>query len=131
MVESPFPSSFQAFGEEPVESLNEEEYSRFVESDSPFPSIYELENPLEPQGIVAPEMEEYVAFLNELYDEEFNDAIADLADEATEIYQNQFSSIVCEIGQVDAEFVDNHEWFLQIAIELVKTLLAVATDERQ
>jgi len=92
MVESPFPSSFQAFGEEPVESLNEEEYSRFVESDSPFPSIYELENPLEPQGIVAPEMEEYVAFLNELYDEEFNDAIADLADEATEIYQNQFES---------------------------------------
>ena len=79
MVESPFPSSFQAFGEEPVESLNEEEYSRFVESDSPFPSIYELENPLEPQGIVAPEMEEYVAFLNELYDEEFNDAIADFS----------------------------------------------------
>jgi len=91
-IESPFPSSFQSFSEEPAESLNEEEYSTFTEADSPFPSIYELENPLETQGIVAPEMEEYVAFLNELYDEEFNDAIADLADEATEIYQNQFES---------------------------------------
>ncbi|MEM9165067.1 MAG: hypothetical protein AAGC54_18610, partial [Cyanobacteria bacterium P01_F01_bin.4] len=64
----------------------------FVESDSPFPSIYELENPLERPGIVAPEMEEYVAFLNELYDEEFDDAIADFADEAVELYHGQFES---------------------------------------
>ncbi|MEQ9482269.1 hypothetical protein [Coleofasciculus sp. F4-SAH-05] len=91
-IESPFPSSFQFVREEPGISEQVEEYSSFTESDTPFPSIYELENPLESQGIVAPEMEEYVTFLNELYDEEFNEVIAELVDEATELYQDQFES---------------------------------------
>ncbi|MEO0459091.1 MAG: hypothetical protein AAF152_21275, partial [Cyanobacteria bacterium P01_A01_bin.114] len=94
-TESPFPSSFPIAGEEP--GLEQAEASSdfaesFVESDSPFPSVYELEDPLPASGIVAPEMEEYVAFLNELYDEEFDDAIADLADEAAELYHGQFES---------------------------------------
>lgn len=92
VIESPFPSSSQFVHEESGISEQTEEYSSFTESDSPFPSIYELENPLDSQGIVAPEMEEYVTFLNELYEEEFNEAIAELADEATELYQNQFET---------------------------------------
>ncbi|MEL6940214.1 MAG: hypothetical protein AAFO84_13585 [Cyanobacteria bacterium J06598_1] len=76
---------------EPSEQV-EEAFSDFLSSESPFPSIYELENPLERAGLVAPEMEEYVAFLNELYDQEFDDAISDLADEATEFYHGQFES---------------------------------------
>jgi hypothetical protein len=89
-IESPFPSSVEFVREEPDSSDSAGEY--FIEPDSPFPSIYELENELEQEGIVAPEMEEYVAFLDELYDEEFNDAIADLIDEATDLYQEQFES---------------------------------------
>ncbi|MBW4615454.1 MAG: hypothetical protein KME21_19685 [Desmonostoc vinosum HA7617-LM4] len=92
VIESPFPSSSQFVDEEPGISEQAMQDSSFTESDSPFPSIYELENPLESQGIVAPEMEEYVTFLNELYDEEFNEAIAELADDATELYQEQFAS---------------------------------------
>lgn len=92
VIESPFPPSAQFVHENPGISGQTEEYSSLAESDSPFPSIYELENPLDSHSIVAPEMEEYVTFLNELYDEEFNEAIAELADEATELYQNQFET---------------------------------------
>jgi hypothetical protein len=54
---------------------------------SPFLSIYESE---EAGGLIDPEIEEYVAFLNELYDEEFDDAVATLMDEASAIYETQF-----------------------------------------
>lgn len=90
-IESPFPSSFPMAQEE-FEAGQEEASSDFVESDSPFPSIYELEDPLERPGVVVPEMEEYIAFLNELYDQEFDDAVLDLADEAAELYHGQFES---------------------------------------
>ncbi|MGB3301033.1 MAG: hypothetical protein WBA76_22415 [Phormidesmis sp.] len=96
-LESPFPSSFSMAGEtaetaEPSDTASGFTSSGFTESDSPFPSIYELENPLNRPGIVSPEMETYVAFLNELYDQEFDEAVLDLADEATELYHEQFES---------------------------------------
>lgn len=55
---------------------------------SPFLSLYESE---ESGGLLDPEAEEYVAFLNELYDEEFTEALAGLVDEATAIYEAQFT----------------------------------------
>ena len=95
-IESPFPSSFPAAGAVAETAEQAEATSDFpedsTESESPFPSIYELENPLDRPGIIAPERESYVAFLNELYDQEFDDAILDLADEAAELYHEQFES---------------------------------------
>lgn len=93
-IESPFPSSYSSAKEEKENTEEKVTPSSFFEADSPFPSIYESESLLESesQGIVAPEMEEYVAFLNELYDEEFNDVIAELVDEATELYQSHFEN---------------------------------------
>lgn len=54
---------------------------------SPFLSLYESE---EGGGLVDPETEEYVAFLNELYDEEFDEALSALVDEAAAIYETHF-----------------------------------------
>lgn len=56
-------------------------------SNSPFLSLYELEGS---SLLGDPETEEYVAFLNELYDEEFEEALATLVDEAAAIYETQF-----------------------------------------
>jgi len=53
---------------------------------SPFLSRYESEE----GGFVDPEAEEYAAFLNELYDTEFDEALSALVSEATAIYETQF-----------------------------------------
>lgn len=54
---------------------------------SPFLSLYESE---EAGGLIDPEAEEYAIFLNELYDEEFHEALAGLVEEAAAIYETQF-----------------------------------------
>jgi len=54
---------------------------------SPFLSLYESE---EGAGLVDPEAEEYVTFLNEFYDEEFDEALYALVDEAAAIYETRF-----------------------------------------
>jgi hypothetical protein len=53
---------------------------------SPFVSIYEME---EYGGTVDPRAEEYVAFLSELYDEEFDEAIFELVNEAAALYEER------------------------------------------
>ena len=58
-----------------------------VPPSSPFLSLYESE---EGGGLVDPETEKYVAFLNELYDEEFDEALSTLVDEAAAIYETHF-----------------------------------------
>uniref|UniRef100_A0A831TXT9 Uncharacterized protein n=1 Tax=Geobacter metallireducens TaxID=28232 RepID=A0A831TXT9_GEOME len=55
---------------------------------SPFLSFYEAEGG---GGPMDPEAEEYVAFLNELHDEEFDEALSSLADEAAAIYEARFA----------------------------------------
>jgi hypothetical protein len=75
-----------------VRSFEIEEVSReFLEtttpSSSPFLSLYEFE---EGGGLVDPETDEYVTFLNELYDEEFDNALSTLVDEAAVIYETHF-----------------------------------------
>jgi len=57
-------------------------------SHSPFLSVYESE---EGGGLVDPQAEEYVQFLNELHDEEFDEALFELAGEAAALYDSRFS----------------------------------------
>ncbi len=54
---------------------------------SPFVSVYESE---EGADFVSPETREYVTFLNEFYDEEFDEALSTLVDEASAIYGAHF-----------------------------------------
>src|SRR5215210_6746884 len=54
---------------------------------SPFLSLYESE---EGAGLVDPEAEEYVTALTEFYDEEFDEALYALVDEAAAIYETRF-----------------------------------------
>ncbi|QBQ54754.1 hypothetical protein [Nitrosococcus wardiae] len=60
-----------------------------LQSVSPFVSVYEMEDGEER---VDPESEEFVQFVSELYDEEFDEAVFELVTEASELYDNQFVS---------------------------------------
>lgn len=70
-----------------AEETNGRAIETLVPSRSPFLSLYESEAG---RGAVDPEAEEYLTFLNELYDEEFDDALANLVDEAAAIYETHF-----------------------------------------
>lgn len=59
-----------------------------VPRSSPFLSLYESD---EVGGLVDPESEEYVVFLNELHDEEFHEALASVWNEAAAIYETRFA----------------------------------------
>ena len=88
--ETPFPDQSMGFVSEESEREDEQKtYSDSYQLDSPFQSIYELESE---EGIVDPETEAVMEFLDELYDEEFDEAIYELIDEADELYQNRFES---------------------------------------
>lgn len=56
-------------------------------SGSPFLSVYQSEE----EGGVDPRGEEYVAFLTELHDEEFDEALFELVNEAAALYEERFS----------------------------------------
>jgi hypothetical protein len=78
-----------------VRSFTEEEIpARMAESParagpgSPFLAVYELEEGTRLDS----QTEEYVSFLNELYDEQFNEALSNLVDEAAAIYQTTFAN---------------------------------------
>ena len=77
-----------------VQSFVAEEQSRDViepetagPSISPFLSLYESE---QGAGLADPETEEYVTFLNEFYDEEFDETLYALVNEAAAIYETNF-----------------------------------------
>src|SRR6266498_1600093 len=55
---------------------------------SPFLAVYELEG----EGRSDPQTEEYFEFLNELYDDHFNEVLSNLVDEAAGLYQTNFTS---------------------------------------
>jgi len=71
------------------ESRNVIEGETSVPAVSPFLTFYESESG---GGPADPEAEEYVAFLNELYDEELNEGLSTLADEAAAIYETRFTN---------------------------------------
>jgi hypothetical protein len=67
-------------------------------SSSPFVSIYEME---EEGGPVDPRAEDYVAFLSELYDEEFDEAIFELVNEAAALYEERSARSFGEVPTRD------------------------------
>jgi len=70
-----------------TEEINQDALETTAPPSTPFLSLYESE---EGGAWVDPETEEHVAFLNELYDEEFDEALCALVDEAAAIYEAQF-----------------------------------------
>jgi hypothetical protein len=83
---SPF-LDVRSFAEEEAPTRAEES-PPLAQLASPFLAIYELEA----DGRVDPQTEEYVSFLNELYDEQFNEALSGLVDEASTIYEMNFAN---------------------------------------
>src|SRR5215203_2014639 len=83
-TQSPF-LDVRSFTEEEVFGSEAEAPSR-DQANSPFLAVYEFEG----EGRVDPQTEEYVSFLNELYDEQFNEAVSSLVDEAAGIYETNF-----------------------------------------
>lgn len=89
-VESPFPTTRMPFSGEVSEVVEEQvPYSSPYSVESPFRSVYELERG---EGAVDLEAEEAMEFLDELYDEEFDEALFELVNEATELYEDRFES---------------------------------------
>jgi hypothetical protein len=112
------------------EALSPQEYVASADltssrSSSPFVSIYEME---EQGGPVDPRAEEYVAFLSELYDEEFDEAIFELVNEAAALYEEHFAH--SPLGEVATQtlaaerFLEEH--FEPLARELERMLEALA-----
>ena len=83
---SPF-LSVRSFEEEEAPTRAEELPTR-AQPGSPFLAVYEFEE----EGRIDPQTEEYVSFLNELYDEQFNEALSNLVDEAAAIYETNFAN---------------------------------------
>ena len=83
---SPF-LDVRSFAEEEAPTRAEESPTR-AQPGSPFLAVYEFEE----EGRVDPQTEEYVSFLNELYDEQFNEAVSNLVDEAAAIYETNFAN---------------------------------------
>src|SRR5262249_55821984 len=78
--QSPF-LDVRSFAEEETTGRTEETYTRGHAS--PFLAVYEFEG----EGRTDSQTEEYVSFLNELYDEQFSEALSSLVDEAATIYE--------------------------------------------
>jgi hypothetical protein len=79
--QSPF-LDVRSFAEEEAPGRAEETYTRGHPA-SPFLAVYEFEG----EGRTDSQTEEYVSFLNELYDEQFSEALSSLVDEAATIYE--------------------------------------------
>jgi hypothetical protein len=83
---SPF-LDVRSFTEEEVPARAEESPTR-AQPGSPFLAVYEFEE----GSRVDAQTEESVSFLNELYDEQFNEALSNLVDEAAAIYETNFAN---------------------------------------
>jgi hypothetical protein len=70
-----------------MEEVSQEILETSAPPSSPFLSLYESE---EAGGMIDPEAEEYFQFLNELYDEEFDEALFGLTSEAAALYEVRF-----------------------------------------
>lgn len=91
IVESHFPSqqTFVSFEEDSEQPKDESFFVNSLFAESPFPSVFEMENETEN---VDPETEEMVAFLSELNDEEFDEAVCEIINEADGLLQNRFGN---------------------------------------
>ena len=76
--------SFEEAEEEAAPARAEESVTRGQPA-SPFLAVYESEG----EGRIDPQTEEYAPFLNELYDEQFSEALSSLVDEAAAVYEGE------------------------------------------
>ncbi len=87
--QSPFLSISSFPAEESDIVTKQETPSVWYEVESPFQSIYRLE---ESEIVLNPEADEVISFLTELYDQEFDEAILELVNEVGSLYETQFDS---------------------------------------
>jgi hypothetical protein len=119
---SPF-LDVRSFTEEELPARVEESPTR-AQTSSPFLAVYELEEGPGPD----PQTEAYVSFLNELYDEQFNQALSKLVDEAAAIYESNFADEQQDphtTGQEAERLLDQH--FAPLVAEaetMIRTLAA-------
>ena len=59
-----------------------------IESSSPFTSMYEMEGG---EVVLDPESEEFIQFLGELHDEEFDESVFEIVNEASAFYEKKFN----------------------------------------
>ena len=86
-LQSPF-LDVTSFPREEAEAVEDITTVPSTYSSSPFVSAYEMEGG---ESRVDHESEEFIQLLGELYDDEFNDAVFELVNEASALYEDQFS----------------------------------------
>jgi hypothetical protein len=124
-TQSPFVDVKSFTAEEEMPPAEQPAFSQNLTSAStPFVSIYELE---EEGGLVDPRAEEYVAFLSELYDEEFDESVFELVNEAAALYEEYLTrsfedEFTRDLGAV--RFLEGHSE--PLAGELERMLGALA-----
>jgi hypothetical protein len=106
--------------------LAQDQVPRFdpVYTGSPFMSLYETE-PLE--GQIDPRAEGYVAFLSEMYDEEFDQTIFELVNEAAALHEEHFAQSFAEPSMANGaaeRLLEEH--FEPLSRELERMLDAAA-----
>lgn len=124
---SPF-LEVRSFTEEELPTRVEESPMR-AQTSSPFLAVYELEEGPGPD----PQAEAYVSFLNELYDEQFNQALSKLVDDAAAIYESNFADEQQDphiTGQEAERLLDQHFAPLVAEAETMIRTLAAELGER-
>lgn len=124
--QSPF-LDVSSFSTAEMEIMGEQEnLTTWYEVASPFQSIYKLEAQ---ENTIDPEAEEFAAFLAELYDQEFDDAVLELVNEAASLYETQIESEYSGMGAhyVEAESILG-EHFAPLAREMENLVEALAEE---
>lgn len=124
-VESPFLDTIGFAGEEPEPAQQREAPVNGHRLETPFRSVYELEDR---DGLIEPEAETFAPFLAELYDEEFDEAVFELINEAADLYETRFQG---ELGASGAQAIEAERLLEQHFAPLVReaeTLLETMAD---
>jgi hypothetical protein len=87
--ESPFLNLTVGPADESGGIVSDESPSTWAQMESPFITEYEAENG---DTAIEPEMETLIQVMAELHDEEFDEAVYALADEAAELLENRYES---------------------------------------
>lgn len=112
-----------------TEKVSQEIFETSTPPSTPFLSLYESQ---EAGSVIDPETEEYVQFLNELYDEEFDEALYGLVSEAAALYEVRFTYEHGDPGIVGYEaerFLNQH--FAPLVTEAEAMLGTLATELSQ
>lgn len=124
--QSPFLDNSSFTAEEKEVLTKQDDSLSMYEVASPFRSIYELEGQ---KDIIDPEAEEFVSFLAELHNTEFDEAVFELVNEAADLYESRFEGEYGGLaGQtIEAErFLEQH--FAPLTGEVEALLDNIAED---